>query len=222
MVKQDEDDEIQNKIDNGYYNISSDEDAGNADSDMEVKIDDDINNDLMFATEIEAGYQKPNSQKSEVDERETVYVDEPKSKTQMEMNNDVVQNKLALVNLADKYLDMDQKITVNYEKSIKDRGWSREKRTAAKVPPMVLFGFNKRPDSHSTAARTNVGYTTIPTKSQVNLKAKSSMRRTTNPLQSQKSLKSRLNANFNAGLGFSQADIASMDIHNYDLNLGKI
>ena len=56
------------------------------------------------------------------------------------MNSDIVQNKLALVNLADKYLDMDHKITVNYEKSIKDRGWSREKRTAAKVPPQILFG----------------------------------------------------------------------------------
>ena len=60
----------------------------------------------------------------------------------MQINNDVVQNKLALVNMADKYLDMDQKITVNYERSIKDRGWSREKRTAAKVPPKVLFGIN--------------------------------------------------------------------------------
>jgi hypothetical protein len=76
--------------------------------------------------------------------------------------------------LADKYLDMDHKITLNYEKSIKDRGWSREKRTAAKVPPQILFGVNPRPDSHSTAARTNIGYSSIPKlgTSYANLKSK--------------------------------------------------
>lgn len=58
-------------------------------------------------------------------------------------NNLVISNQVALVNQQDKYLDMDQKIFDNYHKQVQDRGWTRSRISAAKLPPTVLFGLHR-------------------------------------------------------------------------------
>ena len=73
---------------------------------------------------------------------------------QKQKNNQVVSRQLAIVNQQDKYLDLDAKILENYNRQIRDKGWTRERRTAAKMPPSVLFGLQKSSDnaSQGTAA----------------------------------------------------------------------
>ena len=51
-----------------------------------------------------------------------------------------MSRQLALVNQADKYLDLDQKIEMNHRRAVMDKGWGRDMRSSAKVPPAVLFG----------------------------------------------------------------------------------
>lgn len=63
-----------------------------------------------------------------------------KSIISKELNNAKVQNQLELVNKADKYVDIDQKIYENYIERKQVQGWAKASISAAKVPPSVLYG----------------------------------------------------------------------------------
>ena len=63
-------------------------------------------NDLFFATEIEATYQKKQKKKATIDPKEE-QMKHQQLKMQMYENNKAVSNQLALVSQTDKYLDID-------------------------------------------------------------------------------------------------------------------
>lgn len=65
-----------------------------------------------------------------------------KSIVSKENVNQKVQNQLELVNKADKYVDIDQKIYENYIERKQVTGWAKSSISAAKMPPSVLFGFS--------------------------------------------------------------------------------
>ena len=124
---------------------------------------------------------------------------------------------MALVNQADKYLDMDQRIYENYSKTLKDRGWSREKRSAAKIPPNVLFGLQRSETLTTGITRTNLAAAPrnraagtssaahfLPPKSKGSLRSK----------------KSYIAKQPSGGLGFSAGDIGSMNINTDYYNGG--
>ena len=73
-------------------------------------------------------------------------------------NNVVVSKQLAVVNQTDQYLDLDQKIEDNHRKQIMDKGWTRSRISAAKMPPSQLF---RRADTFSRATGTTREHTTL-------------------------------------------------------------
>ena len=138
---------------------------------------------------------------------------------QMYENNKAVSNQLALVSQTDKYLDIDQKIHENYRKSITDKGWARDKRTAAKLPPSILFGLPKGdPLNNMRNVRSGEPGARKPQESSHYFGAKSKSRQTykfnkgylnpgqSNPAQSYTKPST-------GGLGFSLGDIGSMGIN---------
>jgi hypothetical protein len=53
---------------------------------------------------------------------------------------------------------MDNRIMMNYQKQIKDKGWTRQRRSAAKLPPSVLFGIHKSDSESAGTAATKFGF----------------------------------------------------------------
>ena len=47
---------------------------------------------------------------------------------------------------------------MNYQKQIKDKGWTRQRRSAAKLPPSVLFGIHKSDSESAGTAATKFGF----------------------------------------------------------------
>ena len=146
--------QIQRKIDNNEYALDD------SDSNVSARIEDVDDKpyhknpaDLFFATEIETNYEakKPledlNDESQERDKTglsQHTYHDEHRALIEKKLkNNMVISNQVALVNQQDKYLHMDQKIFDNYNKQVQDRGWTRSRRSAAKLPPTVLFGLHR-------------------------------------------------------------------------------
>ena len=56
---------------------------------------------------------------------------------------------------ADKYLDMDNKIHVNYNKMVAERGWVQETRTAAKKTMNTIMGLSASDAMASIPLRAN-------------------------------------------------------------------
>lgn len=114
--------------------------------------------DLFFPTEVETGTEQVPSLADIQPRPLASHTEHAVSQSQLELqkqkNNQVVSRQLAIVNQQDKYLDLDAKILENYNRQIRDKGWTRERRTAAKMPPSVLFGLQKSSDnaSQGTAA----------------------------------------------------------------------
>lgn len=53
---------------------------------------------------------------------------------------------------------MDNKIMQNYQKQIRDKGWTRQRRSAAKLPPTVLFGIHKTDSESAGTAATKAAF----------------------------------------------------------------
>mmetsp|Transcript_10464 Transcript_10464/g.17560 ORF Transcript_10464/g.17560 Transcript_10464/m.17560 type:complete len:95 (+) Transcript_10464:357-641(+) len=49
------------------------------------------------------------------------------------------QNHLAIVKSTDRIVELDKKILDRKRQEINDRGWTRQRRSAAKLPPGALF-----------------------------------------------------------------------------------
>lgn len=114
--------------------------------------------DLFFPTEVETHVEPSHSVAQIRPPALGSQTEQAVSQSNLELqrlkNNQVVSRQLTVVNQQDKYLDLDARIFENYNKQIKDKGWTRERRTAAKLPPSVLFGLQKSTDnaSQGTAA----------------------------------------------------------------------
>ena len=55
------------------------------------------------------------------------------------------------MNQQDRYLDLDQRIEENHARLIKDKGWTRDRKSAAKIAPSLLLGMNRN-ESAATRA----------------------------------------------------------------------
>ena len=113
---QDEDDiknklkAIEDKINANHYQVPDEEEEDKKEA----------GNDMFFPTEIETNYERKETANTKLtaDTKSTNKVGTMMKSLQLQQakndNNAVVCNQLSLVNKADKYLDMDQKIFENY------------------------------------------------------------------------------------------------------------